>query len=205
MTLHLKAEGPADIHICAYTILRFPGAWRSLVASYHLTSTDADDELLRKRGVGSCISVSPRAWSCKFCPGKSFRSERALLSHMRAAHGCRNQLRRFIGPSASCPVCCMQFANRPKALAHLQDCRKRAHQAALAVISFSAACFRHSLMTWFINLTLWTDSSAGRHSSAAGHSPARLLEPAARQFAEYRQDHQRTTSPASAYEERRIP
>ena len=46
---------------------------------------------------------------------------------MRAAHGCRNNLRRSTGPSASRPVCSMSFANtsRPKALAHVQDGRQR--------------------------------------------------------------------------------
>ena len=103
----------------------FPCAWRSLVNSYHVTTTDVDDDLFRKRGLGPCISKSPRVWACQQCQSIAFRSEKALLSHMRAAHGCRNNLRRFIGPSASCPVCSMIFANRPKALAHVQDGRQK--------------------------------------------------------------------------------
>ena len=41
--------------------------------SYHVTSTDVDDDLFRKRGFGPCISKSPRVWACQQCQSIAFR------------------------------------------------------------------------------------------------------------------------------------
>jgi hypothetical protein len=110
-------------------ILKYPSAWRDLVGSYATTSTDADACTVRRPVPGPCVAGGIRPWACPHCPGVSFFTEKAMRSHVRAKHGSRNDLRRFIGPSASCPVCCVQFANRPKALAHLQDGRRRGGSA----------------------------------------------------------------------------
>ena len=101
-------------------IVQFPGAWRDLVGAHHAVSTDADSSMLRKFGCGPCVAAGLRPWLCQQCPDAAFYTEKALGTHMRSAHGSRNELRRFIGPSASCPVCCVRFANRPRALAHLR-------------------------------------------------------------------------------------
>jgi hypothetical protein len=110
-------------------ILSYPGAWRDLVGSYSIVSVDADACTVRRPVPGPCVAGGIRPWACSRCPGVSFFTSKALCSHSRAMHGSRNDLRRFIGPSASCPVCCVQFANRPKALAHLQDGRRRGGSA----------------------------------------------------------------------------
>eukprot|EP00973_Karenia_brevis_P023464 3230690-Karenia_brevis.AAC.1 len=67
---------------------------------------------------------SVRTHTCMHCADEpAFATAKALASHMRAKHGKRNEIRKYVD-SAVCPVCKTDFKERLRCIAHLSDSRR---------------------------------------------------------------------------------
>ena len=86
----------------------------------------ACDQTLHIHSAFDCKqSHSGGVFVCKACPGcPGFVSSKALQAHMRTKHGARNEIRRFIGRTSSCPSCNVNFLQRFRLIAHLSDPRR---------------------------------------------------------------------------------
>ena len=51
-------------------------------------------------------------------------SAKALASHMRARHGARSPIKRYVDDSATCPSCKTFFCTRIRVIKHLSDSRR---------------------------------------------------------------------------------
>jgi hypothetical protein len=65
-------------------------------------------------------------FACETCPAPrpGFSSAKALASHMRARHGVRSPIKRYVDDSAACPACGASFCTRIRVIAHLSDARR---------------------------------------------------------------------------------
>jgi hypothetical protein len=72
---------------------------------------------------------------CELCPPPrpGFSSAKALASHMRARHGARSPIKRFVDDSALCPACGASFCTRIRVIAHLSDARRPACRVAIMI------------------------------------------------------------------------
>ena len=63
---------------------------------------------------------------CTECPAPRpcFSSAKALASHMRARHGARSPIKRYVDDSATCPSCKTFFCTRIRVIKHLSDSRR---------------------------------------------------------------------------------
>ena len=94
-----------------------PHAWKTLVKGFVYHASVLDRACADQRH-SECLPLH----SCTVCAdvGKhvAFPSQRALHSHLRAKHGHRNQIKRYIGADARCPACGLVFSTRLRAIAH---------------------------------------------------------------------------------------
>ena len=78
--------------------------------------------MLDKSPVDNMVPVA-RNFACHIC-GECFATGKALASHMRTKHFCRQIIRLYCGADLKCQSCHSGYANRQRLLAHLTDSRR---------------------------------------------------------------------------------
>ena len=99
-------------------IVNYPHWWETVVSEFtlHTMALDVKDH--------SREALSVDRFKCGIC-NTNFMTKKALNAHMRARHGQRNPLQRYLGKTPRCPVCCSVFSSRTRLLAHVADHRTR--------------------------------------------------------------------------------
>ena len=72
------------------------------------------------------VSIEVQALTCSICGAterKQFSNQKALLAHVRAKHGIRTEVRRYV-KDGICPICRTDFKSRIRCIAHLSDTRR---------------------------------------------------------------------------------
>lgn len=114
---HVVPESP-ELHADPqwwHDIMNDETLWKKVVSELFFVSSATD----RRRSSHTDERLSHECQKCD----KAFVSARALKSHMRAAHGCKAQIRWYLR-SPICPCCKVDFQTRMRCLAHLSDSRR---------------------------------------------------------------------------------
>ena len=116
---------PADIACCKWTDLIKSSMWFEVVEAAVFRCSQLDPTVAPDAPV-------ILAFCCRLCTHHpAFASSRALQTHMRAKHGSRSPVQRFV-PSSVCPVCKTDFVHRLRCLGHLADKRLKCREILLA-------------------------------------------------------------------------
>ena len=105
-------------------ILAWPSEWRCMVRALHFNSMELDVASKAKTASGEWGSQPPSNHYCSTC-GLSFKSAKALETHMKSKHKTRASAAQKIGRSCICPCCYVQFSSRTRLLAHASEKRNR--------------------------------------------------------------------------------
>jgi hypothetical protein len=104
-------------------MLNYRSEWAELVAGYIFYGSPMCDA-----PQVSSENVLAR-WRCQLCPSHAtaaFTSNKKLLAHQRAKHGCSNEVAQYVDGTGMCPCCGVLFSNRSRVIAHLSETRRRA-------------------------------------------------------------------------------
>jgi len=107
-----------------------PGQWFCFVCQWpHQWKQIVDKLVFFESACAAAVPIAspgidlPAKHQCLEC-NLEFRSWKALALHNRVKHGCRTELRRYIGGDGICPHCCTHFGSRLAVVRHLSDPRR---------------------------------------------------------------------------------